>query len=77
MAKTNIATYKHFKKLIALLGKLNGNVGSYVQFCVAPAAKLHIAYVVPRFYLCVLKWGTTEEHKAKLSLANKGKRRQG
>lgn len=39
--------------------KLVANVGSYVQFCVAPAAKLHIAYVVPRFYLCVLKWGTT------------------
>ena len=27
---------------------------SYVQFCVAPAAKLHIAYVVPRFSLCAL-----------------------
>ena len=27
---------------------------SYVQFCVAPAAKLHIAYVVPRFSLCDL-----------------------
>ena len=28
-----------------------------MQFCVAPAAKLHIAYVVPRFFLCVLKMG--------------------
>lgn len=32
-----------------LTGLLVTNGIRYVQFCVAPAAKLHIAYVVPRF----------------------------